>query len=372
MTDLDAPRTASAGNRVLVIRRGMRAMTAWKAAVVGLVAFCLLGSGSLVQAARGMDDSWQRTASLDVARAIDRVSNFLSLNRPLDWINGRLHRHDQEPTVEFPPTTLPPPPGSTTTTIPPRVISVADPLRIRVFGDSQGFDLGDVLKSTVAGNPLVHADFDAKVSTGLARPDFYNWPARLQESLNREDADVVVIMIGANDDQNLMDIAGNRVAVKGSDAWQQEYRRRVAGVMDLLNNQRRKVVWIGEPLVGRPELNQTLQTINGIVSSEAAQRPWVTWVDTTKLLAGPQGQYVDYLTLPGRPAFRCRATDQVHLTIACDQLVVNQALAAIKLLFPEISPTTTTAPPPTTTTVPRSTVPAAPPATPIATTTTGR
>jgi hypothetical protein len=345
--------------RVRVVRRGMRALTAWKAAVIGLVAFCLLGSGSLVQAARGQNDSWQRTVTLDVANDIDRVSNFLSLNRPLDWINGRLHRRDQEPTVVFPPTTLPPAPGSTTTTIPPRIISATDPLRIRVFGDSQGFDLGDVLKSTVADNPLIHADFDAKVSTGLARPDFYNWPARMQENLVREDADVVVIMIGANDDQNLMDITGNRVAVRGTPEWTDEYRRRVAGVMDLLNDGRRKVVWIGEPLVARPELNQTLGIINGIVSSEAAQRSWVSWVDTTKLLAGPNGEYVDYLTQPGKAAIRCRAADGVHLTLGCDKIVVDQAMTAIRALFPAIAPTTTT----TSTTLPATTL-----APPVATT----
>jgi hypothetical protein len=261
---------------------------------------------------------------------------------------------------------LPPAPGSTTTTIPPRVISTAQPLRIRVFGDSQGFDLGDVLKSTVAGNPLIHADFDAKVSTGLARPDFYNWPARMQENLVSEDADVIVIMIGANDDQNLMDISGDRVAVKGTQAWLDEYRKRVAGVMDLLNNDRRKVVWIGEPLVARPELNQTLLTINDIVRSEAAQRPWVTWVDTTKLLAGPNGEYVDYLTQPGKAAIRCRAADGVHLTLGCDQIVVNQAMGVIRLLYPAISPTTTTtttALPPTTP-PPATTIAPAPPATP--------
>jgi hypothetical protein len=359
-TDADG---ADGQPRVRVVRRGMRAITAWKAAVIGLVAFCLLGSGSLVQAARGQNDSWQRTATLDVADTIDRVSNFLSLNRPLDWINGRLHRSDHEPTVVIPPTTLPPSPGSTTTTIPPRIISTAQPLRIRVFGDSQGFDLGDVLKSTVAGNALIHADFDAKVSTGLARPDFYNWPARMQENLVREDADVVVIMIGANDDQNLMDITGNRVAVKGTPEWPEEYRTRVAGVMDLLNDNRRKVVWIGEPLVGRPELNQTLQMINGIVSSEAAKRPWVTWVDTTKLLAGPNGEYVDYLTQPGKAAIRCRAADEVHLTLGCDQLVVDQAMDVIRTLFPAIAPTPTTTTTTTTTEPPTVPAPTAPPAT---------
>ena len=180
--------------------------------MAALVIFCLLASGSLVKAARGQRDSWQRTVSLDAAEVVDRVSNFLSLNRPYDWVNERLCRTDEEPTVRFPPTTLPLTPGTSTTTIPPRVISAEEPLRVQVFGDSQGYNIGYELKSATADNPLIDADFDAKVSSGLARPDFYNWPARVQESLVRNDADVAVIMVGANDDQSLMSVSGERVA----------------------------------------------------------------------------------------------------------------------------------------------------------------
>jgi hypothetical protein len=328
----------------------MTPAVAWKAATAGVVAFCLLASGSLVKAARGQRDSWQRTVTLDVAEAIDRVANFLSLNRPYDWVNGELGRTDEEPTVKFPPTTVPLAPGTSTTTIPPRVISPADPLRVQVFGDSQGYNIGYVLKTETADDPLIRADFDAKVSSGLARPDFYNWPARVQESLVRQDADVAVIMVGANDDQNLMSVSGDRVAVEGTSEWDAEYRRRVAGMMDLLNNGHRKIIWIGEPRVGLPKLDATLQKINAIVEQEVALRPWVSWIETSKLLAGPNGEYVDYLTPPGKPAIKCRAGDHIHLTTGCVRIVVEKVIEVLEAEFPAVAPTTTTAVPTTTTT----------------------
>ena len=102
----------------------MGATAAWKAGVVSLVVFCLLSSGSLVKTARGQSDGLGRTITLGMARGIDRVSNFLSLNRPLDWVNEALDRTDNEPEVLFPPTTLPAAPaGTTTTTAPPPTIS---------------------------------------------------------------------------------------------------------------------------------------------------------------------------------------------------------------------------------------------------------
>ncbi len=320
-------------------------MTAWKGALVAIGLFSLLASGSFVKAARGQRDSWHRDLAIDAAGAIDRVSNFLSLNRPLDWINGELGRRDQEPDIEFPPTTVLLTPAVTTTTIPPRVPTLEDPLRIRAFGDSQGYNIGYVLKSATADDPLLRSDFDAKVSTGLARPDFYNWPARLQESLTREDADVVVIMVGANDDQTLRAVNGAPVADYGTPEWEAEYRRRVAGVMDLLDNGRRSIIWIGEPRVARPKLDAALDLMNRIINEEAAKRPWVSVVDTWKLLSGPNGEYVDYYTPPGKAAVRCRRSDGVHLTMDCVEIVVARVLEAIRSRYPALTPTTTTTPP---------------------------
>lgn len=338
------------------VRAGMRPMAAWKGALVGIMAFSLLASGSFVKAARGQRDSWHRAITVDAAEVIDRISNFLSLNRPLDWMNAELGRQDHEPDIAFPPTTVLLTPVATTTTIPPRVPTPADPLRVRAFGDSQGYNIGYVLKSDTADDPLIRTDFDAKVSTGLARPDFYNWPARLQESLTRDDADVVVIMVGANDDQTLRAVNGDPVAEEGTPEWEAEYRRRVAGIMDLLDNGRRSIVWIGEPRVARPKLDGALALMNRIIEEEAARRPWVSVVDTWKLLSGPNGEYVDYFTPPGKSAIRCRRSDGVHLTMDCVELVVERVLDVIRARYPALSPTTTTAPP--------TTVAPAPPAAP--------
>ena len=331
-------------------------MTVSQAAVISVVVFALLGSSSMVRAAEGQQDGWRRDVTLGVARGVDRVSNFLSLNRPLDWVNGRLGRGEREPDIVFPPTTLPASDAVTTTTIPPRVVSATNPLRLLVVGDSQADGLGTSVKKTTSQDPLVDTTVDGRVSTGLARPDYYNWPARLQETLLREDADAVVLMVGANDDQNLLNANGSRAAVRGTPEWETEYRRRVAGLMDLVNDGRRRLIWVGEPLVARPDLNATLQKINGIVEDEAAHRSWVEFVETSKLLAGPNGEYVDYLTPAGGAAIRCRAADGVHLTSDCNALVTARVMESIRSTFPSVVPssvaaraTTTTAPATTTT-----------------------
>jgi hypothetical protein len=325
-------------------RFGMRAGTAWKSGLVALVSFCLLASGSLVKSASGQDEGPGRTITLGIAKGIDRVSNLLSLNRPLDWIDSALDRHDTEPDVKFPPTTLlPVASGTTTTTVPPPTISAARPLQVKLFGDSQGEALGAMLQRATANDADIHATYDTKISTGLARPDYYNWPARIVSDLEEQNLDIAVVHLGANDDQALRDANGKLVAEVGTPAWDAEYRRRIAGVMDLLHHDPLRVVWIGQPTTRDAARNAQMQHINALAMAEASLRPWVTYVDTTQPLDGPGGTYVDYLTPPNGQAIRCRQSDGVHLTFDCDRIVISKVLDVIRPMFP-VATTTTTLP----------------------------
>jgi hypothetical protein len=47
----------------------------------------------------------------------------------------------------------------------------------------------------------VHTHF--QISTGLSRPDYYDWPAHLEQDMAAVDPRVVVLLVGANDDQPL-------------------------------------------------------------------------------------------------------------------------------------------------------------------------
>ena len=69
-------------------------------------------------------------------------------------------------------------------------------------GDSLGEDLGLGLGYTLEANPKVHVIQAAHGDSGLARPDYYDWPAHLQALLNEYHPQVVTILIGGNDAQS--------------------------------------------------------------------------------------------------------------------------------------------------------------------------
>ena len=65
-----------------------------------------------------------------------------------------------------------------------------------IFGRS----LVSQAEATGVITPALHYE----VSSGLVRPDFYNWPGAMAEDLAAQDPDVVVTFFGANDGQGIV------------------------------------------------------------------------------------------------------------------------------------------------------------------------
>ncbi len=303
--------------------------------MVALVVFVVLASGNMVTSARGMPLGWQRSVAVAVSGAIDRVANLLSLNRPYDWAAEQLGIDQGDEDFEFPEAPEPTEsPTATTTTLPPvRVPTADEPLRLVVAGDSTAKSLGDSLIAATSDLPEVAITNEGTVSTGLARSDFFNWGARLDEIVRTDGPEVVVFMVGANDGQSILEGDGTVVAQFGTPEWTEAYRQRVAGIMDLVGGEGRRLVWVGEPNVGTGNVQQAVEIGNRLAQEEAATRPWVTYVDVAGLLAGPDGGFAEYITLPDGSTARCYAGDGVHLSVKCLQVVMDSLVPTITGLY---------------------------------------
>ena len=77
-----------------------------------------------------------------------------------------------------------------------------DKLRVVVVGDSLATGLGISLERVLKPS-LVRVSRQGRISTGLARPDYFDWPAALTEIVDNFRPDLIVIMLGENDNQAL-------------------------------------------------------------------------------------------------------------------------------------------------------------------------
>ena len=90
-----------------------------------------------------------------------------------------------------------------------------------------------------ASTGLVTPTLDFKVSSGLTRPDFFDWPKHLQDQVRKLRPDVVVVDFGGNDAQPIKTDDGKQYDVTDPQ-WLVEYSKRV-GDDD------------GLPVAGRPQ-----------------------------------------------------------------------------------------------------------------------
>ncbi|MFN8034414.1 MAG: DUF459 domain-containing protein [Acidimicrobiia bacterium] len=355
-------------------------MSAGHVLVVMLVAFAvgtLLNARGMYRTAANQDEGWARTVGMGIMGPIRWVSVHTGLSAPRDWLLDVAGQegHDTisaalpKPKATTTTATASTKPGETTasaapTTTAARVaVSPERPLKMIIVGDSLVDTPGQQFLRLAADTKVVDVrhGVDGRVSTGLERPDFVvNWPAEIKRQTEQYQPDVVMIMLGANDDHSFMtgSCTGKPIGPFRSASWEAEYRCRVGGLMDQIVAEGRKVVWVGIPIT--KERADHFQYLNSIFRSEAEKRPGnVFFVDTYPLLQ-PHGKdgYADYLDIGGE-SVKVRTADGIHFEPAGGRIIARAVMDKVIRRHWDLDSwraggTTTTAPP---TTAPPTTAP---------------
>jgi uncharacterized protein len=329
--------------------------------VAAFLVWLLLFAPTLQHNAQVSPVGTRRTVALDVLGPIAATSRALQLSHIVSWTDEATGRTGNQPgngsvSVLGPHHrhgTLPPPPKpggqptGTPTTLghggpPPKTVpdithpSAANPLRVLIVGDSLGIDLGGPLQNDLANTGVVQATLDARESTGLTRPDYFNWPAELQADLGTARPQVVVIMMGANDPQ---DFPGPPDVPYTSPQWNVMYAARVAAFMRLAQSQGATVIWVGMPPMQNPALSAKMSDIDAVDQQQAAQRqPPVDFISSWTLLGTAQGGYAPFITNGAGQVVNVRTPDGIHLTPAggevLSQTVLNYLRGSLHFVLP--------------------------------------
>jgi uncharacterized protein len=195
-----------------------------------------------------------------------------------------------------------------------------DPARLLVVGDSDAGTFGPYLEQLMDDIGVVESEVDYKVSSGLSRPDFFDWPEHVQAELPEVDPDIVVVTFGGNDAQGMATVDGEFPAdwadpVGGRATWFPEYRRRAGEFADLLlTDPDRTVIWVGIPNDNNPEVTERMAVQDQAVRAALRKRPRVIFVDTWKRFSGRDGNWAEYVVDPRDGQGKdVRAEDGFHL-----------------------------------------------------------
>jgi hypothetical protein len=202
-----------------------------------------------------------------------------------------------------------------------------NPADVLIVGDSDAGTFAPYLEGLLDETGLVDVQLDYVVSSGLARPDFHDWPAHLRDTLTTSDPDIIIVTFGGNDAQGLSEPCPNgagtcqlsvvvgQASESNKDEWTAEYERRVAEVMDImLVDPDRRVIWVGIPNAEDPAFTERLRIQDQAVRQALQDYPDAVFIDTWDRFNGRNGGIAELIVDPrdGR-AKPVRQSDGFHL-----------------------------------------------------------
>lgn len=213
----------------------------------------------------------------------------------------------------------------------------AKPRKLLILGDSMAAtDLGREISKrlSLASAPKLQLRRKGKSATGLARPDFYNWP-EVAEGLLKKPTDVVLVIIGGNDGQDLIAPPGvkARRVIFGSKGWPAAYEARVKAFAEQLSADDREVIWLELPAMEAPRLEAKLSLIRKIQAQALAGLPRVTYLKTRSHLTDAKGKILSEVTPKKGPAIKLRQADGIHFSLPGANYVADRVAEDVQALL---------------------------------------
>ncbi|QLA20801.1 DUF459 domain-containing protein [Desulfolutivibrio sulfoxidireducens] len=202
--------------------------------------------------------------------------------------------------------------------------------RVVVIGDSLSIGLGKEIERVFAARQDVAFSRLGKVSSGLVKPEFFDWEKNAAKLGAKVQPDVIVVMIGANDNNNLTSPDG-RTTYFTDPAWDQAYAARAALLVDACraHNPGARVYFVGVPVMADPTLDRDVTRINAALETVCGRMENCVFLDTKNVLADGEGRFAPLAASPSGEMAALRLDDGVHVTSTGSRLLAARCLERI-------------------------------------------
>ena len=198
------------------------------------------------------------------------------------------------------------------------------------IGDSLGNDLGWGISrhlSATSGLNLVQMD---KSSTGLANAWFYSWPVHLAAYLKQYHPQLVLVMLGGNDEQG-MEINGTAVPF-AAPAWRSAELASVRKIVTETTSAGAYVLWVGMPIMQPASYSQGMTILNAIFEQGVTSEANATFVPTWSLFSNPLGQFETQAAVNGVQT-TLREPDGIHFSFSGEDVVATYILREMARVY---------------------------------------
>lgn len=184
---------------------------------------------------------------------------------------------------------------------------------ILVVGDFLANGLGDGLQDAFVASPGVAIQTRGNIASGLVRADYYDWQAQLPKMLDALKPTIVVVMLGANDRQQL--IAPGLNEKFGTDIWFLAYEERVQAFAKLITSRHIPLLWVGLPPFGSSDMTADIVKLNQLYQNQA-ESAGGEFVDLWGGFTDDDGKFIVTGSDINGQQVRLRTADGVNMTEA--------------------------------------------------------
>ena len=219
----------------------------------------------------------------------------------------------------------------------PEALPKAETARpVLVIGDFMADGVAQGLVTAYSQNPDIEIVGRPNGSSGLVRSDFYDWPVESKALIETEKPVAVIIMVGANDRQQMK--IGDTREPPMSESWLKEYEARTNALAAAIKERQLPFIWVGLPAFKSAKISSDLLTLNDIYR-KSAENAGGTFVDIWDGFVDENGAFVmNGPDMNGQPV-RLRGADGVSLSKAGKRKVAFYVEKPLnKLLGTEAAP----------------------------------
>lgn len=138
--------------------------------------------------------------------------------------------------------------------------------RILILGDFVASAVADALKRLFIDNRNIVIINNTIPNSGLVRIDHYSWKSNISKLIDENKPDIIIMMIGANDNQPIKMPHG--IFNTSEPEWMNIYKQRITEVAKSLHASEKPWIWMGQPAFGNDNLTQKVKIFNTLYKQE--------------------------------------------------------------------------------------------------------
>lgn len=218
---------------------------------------------------------------------------------------------------------------------------IHEPLPIVLTENDKVFFAGDSLMQGVAPyvKKMLFKQYKiesidlSKQSTGLAYPKAFNWPKTISDNLITDPSiKLLVVFLGPNDPWDFP-VKGYPKYVKfKSPIWEEEYRLRIAAILNSAYEHDVQVLWLAAPCMRKPKLNEGMVYLNMLYQSEI-EKVQQHFLTTNQLLGCTYENFTSFVE-SDKGKIKVRVDDGVHFTTTGQKILATAIME--KIIFKQL------------------------------------